>query len=100
MLEPEILVLDDSTAAIDAGTEQRIRQALKERAQSAATIIISHRLGTLRHADEILFIENGLIVERGSHDELVEQGGKYAALFAIQSREGEETNDPAKGVPK
>ena len=100
MLEPEILVLDDSTAAIDAGTEQRIRQALKERAQSAATIIISHRLGTLRHADEILFIENGLIVERGSHDELVEQGGKYAALFALQSREGEEINDPAKGVPK
>ena len=100
MLEPEILVLDDSTAAIDAGTEQRIRQALKERSQSAATIIISHRLGTLRHADEILFIENGLIVERGSHDELVEQRGKYAALFALQSREGEEINDPAKGVPE
>ena len=96
ILEPEILVLDDSTAAIDAGTEQRIRQALKERSQSAATIIISHRLGTLRHADEILFIEDGLIIERGSHDELVGQRGKYAALFALQSREGDENIDSAE----
>ena len=98
MLEPEILVLDDSTAAIDAGTEQRIRQALKERSQSSATIIISHRLGTLRHADEILFIEDGLIIERGSHDELVRQRGKYAALFALQSREGDKNIDSAEGV--
>ena len=98
MLQPEVLVLDDSTAAIDAGTEQRIRQALKEQAQSAATIIISHRLGTLRHADEILFIENGAIVEKGSHEDLVAQGGKYAALLSLQSREGEETVNATKGA--
>jgi ATP-binding cassette subfamily B protein len=98
MLQPEILVLDDSTAAIDAGTEQRIRQALKEQAQGAATIIISHRLGTLRHADEIIFVENGVIVEQGTHDELVKLGGKYAALFALQSREGEETVEAGKGT--
>lgn len=98
MLQPDILVLDDSTAAIDAGTEQRIRQALKEQAQSAATIIISHRLGTLRHANEILFIENGVIVEKGSHDQLVTLAGRYAALFALQSREGAETVDAAKGA--
>jgi ATP-binding cassette subfamily B protein len=98
MLQPAILVLDDSTAAIDAGTEQRIRQALKEQARNAATIIISHRLGTLRHADEILFLENGRIVEQGSHDELVARAGKYAALFALQSREGAETVDAVKGA--
>ncbi|MBK18059.1 MAG: multidrug ABC transporter [Rhodospirillaceae bacterium] len=98
MLQPELLILDDSTAAIDAGTEQRIRQALKMQASKSATIIISHRLGTLRHADEILFIENGQIVERGSHETLVEAGGKYAALFALQSKEGEEAVAQIGGV--
>jgi ATP-binding cassette subfamily B protein len=78
-------VFDDSTAAIDAGTEQRIRQSLKAHTRNCATIIISHRLGTLRHADEIIFLDAGRIVERGSHDELVASGGQYAALFALQS---------------
>jgi len=89
MLSPAILVLDDSTAAIDAGTEQRIRQELKEHAANATTIIVSHRLGTLRHADEILFLEDGRIIERGTHDTLVAEGGRYAALFALQSHGGE-----------
>ena len=98
MLRPAILVLDDSTASIDAGTEQRIRQELKQHAARATTIIVSHRLGTLRHADEILFLEDGRIVERGSHDELVARGGRYAALYALQSLGGEETG-PANGAP-
>ena len=85
ILGAAVLVFDDSTAAIDAGTEQRIRQSLKAHTQNCATIIISHRLGTLRHADEIIFLDAGRIVERGSHDELVASGGQYAALFALQS---------------
>ena len=85
MLSPAVLVLDDSTAAIDAATEGRIRQALRTGADDRATLIISHRLGTLRHADEILFFENGRIVERGTHDELIAQAGRYAALFALQT---------------
>ncbi len=88
MLEPAVLVLDDSMAAIDAGTEQRIRAALREHTKRCATLIVSHRLGALRHADEIIFIEDGRIVERGTHDALVARRGKYAALFALQTLDG------------
>jgi len=87
ILGAAVLIFDDSTAAIDAGTEQKIRQALKGHTRHCATIIISHRLGALRHADEILFLDSGRIVERGSHDALVALGGQYAALFALQSRD-------------
>jgi ATP-binding cassette subfamily B protein len=87
MLQSSVLVLDDSTAAIDAETEQRIREALKGHMENCATIIISHRLGALRHADEIIFLEAGNVVERGNHDSLLAQGGRYAALFALQSHD-------------
>jgi ATP-binding cassette, subfamily B, multidrug efflux pump len=80
-----VLILDDATAAVDAGTEQQIRTALKQYAADRVTIIIAHRLSSLMHADEILFVENGQIVERGTHHQLVELGGKYAALHGLQS---------------
>ena len=89
LLEPTILVFDDSTAAIDAATEQRIRTALKDQTETRATIIISHRLSSLMHADEILLIENGRIVERGTHQDLTAAGGRYQALYALQARPGE-----------
>ena len=85
MLAPAVLVLDDSTAAIDAATEGRIRRALEAGTENCATIIVSHRLGALRHADEIVFLEDGRIVERGNHDALVAAGGRYATLYALQS---------------
>ncbi|MXX93775.1 MAG: ABC transporter ATP-binding protein [Chloroflexi bacterium] len=86
MLHPQVIVFDDSTAAIDAATEQRIRAALQEVTSDRATIIISHRLSSLMHANEILFLEGGKIVERGTHAELLELGGKYRDLYELQIR--------------
>ena len=85
MLAPRILVLDDSTAAIDAATERRIRTELQDGAANRVTIIISHRLGSLMHADEILFLQNGRIVERGTHADLLAAGGRYKALYDLQA---------------
>jgi ATP-binding cassette, subfamily B, multidrug efflux pump len=86
VLRPAVMVFDDSTAAIDAGTEQRIRLGMRRFAKERVTIIISHRLSSLMHADQILFIEDGQILERGSHLELLARGGRYRALYDLQVR--------------
>ncbi len=83
--QSRVIVFDDSTASVDAATEQRIREGLREVTGTRATIIIAHRLSSLMHADEILFLENGCILERGTHAELLATGGRYAALHALQS---------------
>jgi ATP-binding cassette subfamily B protein len=96
LLAPPFLVFDDSTAAVDAGTEKAIREALRAQAADRATIIIAHRLGSLMDADEIVFLEEGRIVERGNHAELLRLGGRYASLYALQSAGGEpEPPEPA-----
>jgi ATP-binding cassette subfamily B protein len=84
--DPAVMVFDDSTASVDAATEQKIRAALRESGKDRTTIIISHRLSSLMHADEILFLEAGRIVERGSHERLIELGGRYRALYELQVR--------------
>jgi ATP-binding cassette subfamily B protein len=84
MTKPAVMIFDDSTAAIDAGTEQRIRAALRSHGKDRVTFIIAHRLGSLMHADEILFLEEGEIVERGTHAELLALGGRYRALHDLQ----------------
>lgn len=86
MLRPSVLIFDDSTAAVDAGTEQRIRTTIQARATERVTIIVAHRLNSLMHADRILFIEDGKIVEQGSHAELLSQKGRYRALHDLQIR--------------
>ena len=85
MLDSAVLILDDSTAAVDAATEQRIRAALKDLVAERAVIIIAHRLSSLMHADEIIFLDAGRIIERGSHDELIALGGRYRELYDLQS---------------
>jgi len=86
MLKPAVLIFDDSTAAIDAGTESRIRSALRGYGADRVTLIVAHRLGSLMHADRILFMEDGRIVEQGTHDELLALGGRYRALHDLQMR--------------
>ncbi len=88
MLNPAVLLFDDSTAAVDANTERRIRDAIRERASERVTIIVAHRLSSLMHADRILFVEKGEIVEAGSHDELLALNGRYRALYDLQVRPG------------
>jgi ATP-binding cassette subfamily B protein len=86
MLKPAVMIFDDSTAAIDAGTEQKIRASLKAYSGDRVTIIIAHRLGSLMHADRILFLEDGRVVESGSHAELIALNGRYRALHDLQLR--------------
>ncbi len=90
MLRPAVMIFDDSTAAIDAGTERRIRRAIRRFAKDRVTIVISHRLSSLMHADKILFMEDGRIVERGTHDELLALGGRYRALYDLQVNPGDD----------
>ncbi len=90
MLRPAVMVFDDSTAAIDAGTEQRIRSAMRRYAADRITIVVAHRLSSLMNADRILFLEAGRIVESGTHAELLALGGRYKALYDLQVRPGDE----------
>lgn len=90
MLRPAVMIFDDSTAAIDAGTEHRIRTAMKRFAKDRVTMIISHRLSSLMHADFILFVEDGRIIERGTHEQLLALNGRYRALYDLQVRPGDE----------
>ena len=98
MLKPAVMVFDDSTAAIDAGTEHRIRAAINANAKDRITIIIAHRLSSLMHADTILFVEDGAIVERGSHAQLLALGGRYRALYDLQTRPLDETGNTETGA--
>ena len=85
ILNAKILIFDDSTSAIDAATEQKIQEGLKLGASNRITIIISHRLASLMHADEIIYMEDGKITENGTHEELIQLGGHYARLYHLQT---------------
>jgi ATP-binding cassette subfamily B protein len=89
---PPILVLDEATSALDSFTEKDIQDALERISRGRTTIVIAHRLSTVINADEILVLDAGVVVERGTHGELLEHGGVYAALWARQ-REAEEAEE-------
>ena len=89
---PKILILDEATSALDTVTEQRIQASLDQLSQGRTTIIIAHRLSTIKNADVIAVVEGEHIVEMGSHKELVDKDGIYAALCRAQNMEKEETS--------
>lgn len=85
--EPSILILDDATSAVDMETEQRLQEALREVMRGKTTFIIAHRISSVQHADEILVLDRGRVVERGTHRELLEQKGIYRRIYDIQFRD-------------
>lgn len=93
LIDPSVLVLDDATSAVDMETEFKIQKALKEVMKNRTTFIIAHRISSLKHADEILVLEDGKIVERGKHDELLSNGGPYQRIYDIQYQDKQQILD-------
>ncbi len=81
---PSILILDEATSALDSESERLVQEALANLMQDRTAVVIAHRLSTIQHADEIIVIQNGTIVERGRHHDLIERGGLYRKLHEIQ----------------
>jgi len=80
-----VLILDEATSAVDNETEAAIQRSLHNVSEGRTTVIIAHRLSTVRHADRILVLEGGAVVESGSHEELLEQQGLYHRLWSVQT---------------
>jgi ATP-binding cassette subfamily B protein len=97
LLEPPILLLDDPTAAIDSETEHEIFEALDRAIAGRTTFIVAHRLSTLRRADFIIVMEDGRIVQRGRHEELMREPGPYLRVANLQLRDGRELQQQALG---
>ena len=87
--DPRILILDEATSALDTVTEQRIQSSFDDLARGRTSLVIAHRLATVRNADRIIVIEDGRITESGTHEELLTKGGEYAKLYNTQKLSGE-----------
>jgi len=89
LMNPKLLILDEATSSIDPYTELVIQNALRKLLENRLTIIIAHRLSTIRLCDEIIVIDNGEIVEKGTHSELMKEGGLYSSFYRMQFKEEE-----------
>jgi ABC-type multidrug transport system fused ATPase/permease subunit len=90
LVEPTVLILDDATSSVDMETEHLIEQALDEVMQGRTTFVIAHRLSTVKRADEVIVLEKGEIVERGTHEELIARDGPYRRIYDVQMKDQEE----------
>ncbi len=97
---PRILVFDEATSSLDSKTEQAIQATLREVARDHTTLVIAHRLSTVVDADQILVMDAGRIVERGSHRQLLAQDGRYAQMWRLQQEEREQVEGPGPGQPE
>ena len=95
---PPVLIFDEATSALDSRTEQAIQGSLDAAASGRTALVIAHRLSTVMHADEILVLDAGHIVERGRHAELLAQGGRYAHMWAAQQEERKVERSPASAA--
>jgi ATP-binding cassette, subfamily B, multidrug efflux pump len=84
LMDPRILILDDATASVDSKTERLIQEAMRELCKGRTTFIIAQRFSTVKHADVIVVLKEGHIVEQGRHDELIQRGGFYREVFDQQ----------------
>ncbi|WP_273240136.1 ABCB family ABC transporter ATP-binding protein/permease [Hyphomonas atlantica corrig.] len=89
LADPSILVLDEATSALDSATEAAVQDALDEAAEGRTTLMVAHRLSTVKSADEILVLDNGRVIERGTHADLLSKGGKYADMWERQAKSAE-----------
>ncbi len=85
--KPNLLILDDCLSAVDANTEKAIIQNIKLISTGVTTIIISHKLSAIQHADEIIVLDHGRIAEKGKHNDLISSGGIYAGIHQLQQME-------------
>ena len=93
LADPRLVILDEATSAIDAVTEARLQRALVRLLRGRTSFVVAHRLSTIRHADCVLVLDQGRVIERGTHAELLALGGAYAALY----RQFVQVDDPPRG---
>ena len=86
LADPRILILDEATSSLDSESEALIQEGLRRLREGRTTFVIAHRLSTIRSADQILVVEAGAVLERGTHDELMEMEGRYRQLYDKQYR--------------
>jgi ATP-binding cassette subfamily B protein len=98
LMDPRILILDDSTSSVDTQTERLIQQALDNLMIGRTTFVIAHRLSTVRRADLILVMDGGRIVERGTHSDLLAQGGLYRDIYELQLRDQESFHEEMQAL--
>ena len=96
LMDPRVLIFDDSTSSVDAATEFEIQQAMAALMRGRTTFVIAHRLRSLREADQILVLDKGRIVQRGKHDELLEEGGLYREIYELELRDQESAHTQAE----
>ena len=82
---PEILILDEATSSLDTESEKLVQNALEKLMEARTSLVIAHRLSTIKNADEIIVLDKGVIVERGTHDDLISKNGPYKKLSNLQS---------------